>query len=118
MNKTFRIRRASQDDAVEIARIHIVATRAAYRDIYTAEYLNSLSVEDRAHRWVEKDRGHLAIGDPFSVFVAFDDDVMVGFADVGPTDKNGVGTLRDLLASRVYRARCGQGSFGGVRLLS
>ena len=35
----------------------------------------------------------MAIGDPFSVFVAFDNDVMVGFADVGPTDKNGVAEL-------------------------
>ncbi|MEH2506750.1 ribosomal protein S18 acetylase RimI-like enzyme [Bradyrhizobium sp. AZCC 1578] len=93
MDKSFRIRRASQDDAGEVARIHIEATRAAYRDIYTVEYLNGLSVEDRAYRWVEKDKGHLAIGRPFGVFVAFDDDVMIGFADVGPTDENGVAEL-------------------------
>ncbi|UPJ48966.1 GNAT family N-acetyltransferase [Bradyrhizobium sp. 200] len=93
MNQNFRIRRASRDDAIEVARIHIVATRAAYRDIYTLEYLNGLSIEDRAYRWVEKDRGHLAIGDPFGVFVAFDDDVMIGFADVGPTNKNDVAEL-------------------------
>lgn len=93
MDRNFRVRRASQSDAGEVARIHIEATRAAYRDIYTVEHLNGLSVEDRAYRWVEKDKGHLAIGDPFGVFVAFDDDVMIGFADVGPTNEDGVAEL-------------------------
>lgn len=93
MDKKFTVRRASPDDAGAVARIHVEATRAAYRDIYTTEYLNGLSVEDRASRWIEKDRGHLAIGDPFGVFVAFDNEVMVGFADVGPTDEKGVAEL-------------------------
>ena len=84
----FKIRRASKADAGEIARIHVGATRAAYREIYTAEYLDGLSVEDRAHRWVEEGKGHLTLGAPFGVFVAFDSGVMVGFADVGPAEEN------------------------------
>jgi ribosomal protein S18 acetylase RimI-like enzyme len=93
MDKNFTIRRGSRDDAGEVARIHVEATRAAYRDIYTVEYLDGLSIEDRARRWIEKDRGHLAIGDPFGVFVAFDNDVMIGFADVGPADEKAVAEL-------------------------
>ena len=93
MDKNFRIRRGTRDDAGEVARIHVEATRAAYRDIYSTEYLDGLSVEDRARRWIEKGRGHLAIGDPFGVFVAFDSDVMIGFADVGPTKEEGVAEL-------------------------
>jgi ribosomal protein S18 acetylase RimI-like enzyme len=93
MDRNFRVRRASRDDAGEVARIHVEATRAAYRGIYTDEYLNGLSVENRACRWIEKGRGHLAIGDPFAVFVAFDNDRMIGFADVGPTKEAGVAEL-------------------------
>jgi GNAT superfamily N-acetyltransferase len=93
MDRNFGVKRASQDDAGEVARIHVEATRAAYRGIYTDEYLDDLSVEDRARRWIEKGRGHLTIGDPFGVFVAFDCDVMIGFADVGPTNEAGVAEL-------------------------
>jgi ribosomal protein S18 acetylase RimI-like enzyme len=102
MNEKFRIRPASQDDAVEVARIHIAATRAAYRDIYTVEYLDGLSTEDRAYRWVEKDKGHLSVGAPFGVFVAFDNGLMVGFADVGPTNKNGVAELYAIYIDPAY----------------
>ncbi|MCA1452336.1 GNAT family N-acetyltransferase [Bradyrhizobium sp. BRP22] len=105
MNENFRITRATQDDAVQVARIHIAATRAAYRDIYTLEYLDGLSTEDRAYRWIEKDRGHLALGDPFSVFVAFDNDMMIGFADVGPTTKSGVAELYAIYLDPEYIAK-------------
>jgi ribosomal protein S18 acetylase RimI-like enzyme len=102
MNGQIRIRPASPDDALEVARIHVVATRAAYRDIYTLEYLDGLSIEDRACRWIEKGKGHLSIGAPFGVFVAFDNGAMVGFADIGPTNKNGVAELYAIYIDPAY----------------
>jgi ribosomal protein S18 acetylase RimI-like enzyme len=102
MDGKVRVRPASPDDALEVARIHVVATRAAYRDIYTLEYLDSLSIEDRAYRWIEKGKGHLSIGAPFGVFVAFDKGAMVGFADVGPTNKDGVAELYAIYVDPAY----------------
>lgn len=84
MRAEFQIRRAVRADASEIARIHVAATRSAYRGIYTDAYLESLSVEDRARAWAAERKGHLAIDDPdLAVFVAIADERMVGFADIG-----------------------------------
>jgi ribosomal protein S18 acetylase RimI-like enzyme len=84
MFEAFQIRRADWQDAPEIARIHVVATRNAYRGIYTDEYLQGLSVERFAQMWTTQGRGHLVTEDPsFAVFVAFDGATMIGFADVG-----------------------------------
>jgi L-amino acid N-acyltransferase YncA len=88
MSETIQIRRACKKDAGEIGRIHVEATRAAYHGIYSDHYLQSLSVEERTARWIEKGKGHLAIDDPdFAVFVAFLNDKMIGFADIGPAGK-------------------------------
>ncbi len=70
------------------ARLRVsMSTHAAYRGIYTDEYLEGLSVEDRAQRWAETGKGHLAIDDPrYGVFIAIDKGKHVGFADIGPCD--------------------------------
>jgi ribosomal protein S18 acetylase RimI-like enzyme len=85
VNPSFHIRQARKEDAVEIGRIHVDSTRSAYYGIYTAEYLASLSADERARRWTEEGKGHLATNNPtVAVFVAFVNGKMVGFADVGP----------------------------------
>lgn len=84
MSAPISIRRAMKEDAAEIGRIHVEAIRNAYSGIYTDEYLASLSADERAYRWIEEGKGHLASNDPtIAVFVAFSDDRMIGFADIG-----------------------------------
>src|SRR5262245_36334196 len=84
MFEAFQIRRASRADAPDIARIHVVAWRSAYRGLYTDDYLGGLSVERFTQMWTAEGRGHLVLDDPsFAVFVAFDGPTMIGFADVG-----------------------------------
>jgi GNAT superfamily N-acetyltransferase len=39
------------------------------------------------------------------VFVAFDNDVMIGFADVGPTDENGVAELYAIYLDPDYNGK-------------
>jgi ribosomal protein S18 acetylase RimI-like enzyme len=88
MSETIHIRRACKKDAGEIGRIHVEATRAAYHGIYSDDYLQSLSAEERTARCIEKGKGHLAMDDPdFAVFAAFLNGQMIGFADVGPASK-------------------------------
>jgi GNAT superfamily N-acetyltransferase len=77
------IRRAHPADAVAIAAIHVAATRATYRGIYTEDYLASISVDAFARMWTTPERGHL-VNEHYRVFVAFKEGVLIGFADVGP----------------------------------
>jgi hypothetical protein len=87
MSASLLIRRAVKEDAAEIGRIHVDAARYAYSGIYTDEYLAALSADERARRWTEEGKGHLASSDPtIAVFVVFADSRMIGFADVGSAD--------------------------------
>ncbi|SAL62069.1 N-acetyltransferase GCN5 [Caballeronia arvi] len=69
---TFRL--ALADDAAEIARIHVKAWQAAYRSIFPAAYLDSLSVPKRQALWTQL----IARGMP-RVMLAQRDDVMLGW---------------------------------------
>ena len=87
MRGGFQIRRASAADADEIARIHVAATRSAYRGIYSDAYLTALSVDERLRAWTTECEGHLVTEDPdVAVFVAVarEGGHILGFADVGP----------------------------------
>lgn len=87
LRDSFQIRRASKTDAAEIGRIHVAATRNAYRDIYTDAYLDGLSPEKRASAWLEAGTGHLAVNDPsIAIVVAVERGTIIGFADVGSAD--------------------------------
>jgi GNAT superfamily N-acetyltransferase len=76
------VREARPQDARGIARVHIDSWRTTYRGVVPADYLDRLSVDDRARRW----RQNLAQpGDKQCVFVAEDDrGEIVGFASGGP----------------------------------
>jgi hypothetical protein len=77
----FSVRRASRADAAEIGTIHVKATRFAYRGIYSDAYLDGLSPEVRAEKWIEAGKGALASDDPeMAVFVACDGAPTVAFS--------------------------------------
>jgi ribosomal protein S18 acetylase RimI-like enzyme len=69
---TFRL--ALADDAAEIARIHVKAWQAAYRSIFPAAYLDSLSIPKRQALWTQL----IARGTP-RVVLAQRDDVTLGW---------------------------------------
>ena len=104
------IRRAGFEDATEIAQIHVAGARQTYAEIFTAEYLAGLSVEDRARRWTEEGKGALVSDDPaVAVFAAFSDGVMIGFADAGPARDSEVPNCAELYAISVAPAWTGKG---------
>jgi GNAT superfamily N-acetyltransferase len=110
MSPSLEIRRAVKTDAAEIGRIHVKATRHAYSGIYTDEYLAALSVDERAQRWIEEGKGHLASSDPsIAVFVAFHDRRMIGFADIGPADEGRSSECAELYSIYLDPAHIGKG---------
>jgi len=68
------IRRATADDIETIATIHIASWRATYRGILPDAHLDALDLNERIGRWrkwIDAD-----------VFVAIDDDRIIGFSRV------------------------------------
>ena len=99
-----------REDAAEIRRIHVEAVRSAYSGIYTNEYLAGLSADERAHRWTEDGKGYLASSDPtIAVFVAFCDQRMIGFANVGSADESVSSGCAELYAIYLDPAQIGKG---------
>ena len=74
------MRPATVDDAAEIARVHVETWRVAYAHVFPAEFLQGLSVEERAERWDGILR--TCTGE---TFVAELDGRVLGFASVEPT---------------------------------
>jgi ribosomal protein S18 acetylase RimI-like enzyme len=76
------IRPATPDDAERIAAVHIASWREAYRGVVPEEYLAALDEPAEADRWRARlsalDRGH-------AVWVAEDEDGIVGFSYLGPS---------------------------------
>lgn len=109
-----RVRRATPDDAREIAKIHVVSWRAAYRGIFPDEVLDTLSVEGRTREWTE----WLAPGAERSfTLVAEVHGTVQGFATLetpsqDEEDEHWVGMLRAL-----YLPRSAWGTGVGVALL-
>ena len=73
------IRRATAADARAIADVHVRTWQAAYRHVFPAEVLDSLSVDEREERWQD----HL--GGRVTAWVAETDGRIVGFVSVGPS---------------------------------
>lgn len=80
------IRAAQPDDIAGIARVHVDAWRAAYREILPASFLEALSYEAREQRW----RGWWAQADPQRWLLVVEDDAdrIVGFA-TGGSERDG-----------------------------
>src|SRR5450756_2608284 len=76
------VRPATVSDAKQIARVHITSWREAYADAIAQEYLQPLAVAPREEEW----RATLADLDrSASVWVAQEDDKVLGFASLGPS---------------------------------
>jgi ribosomal protein S18 acetylase RimI-like enzyme len=77
---SLRVRRARPADARAIASVQVRSWQAAYPGIVPDGFLRSLSVEDRVARWESIFRESAS-----TVFVAEDDDGLVGWISVGPS---------------------------------
>jgi len=75
-------RPAGPSDADAIARVHVTAWQAAYRDLLPSDVLAALSVERRAARWAADLAG--ATATVTVTRVALEDGQVCGFASVGP----------------------------------
>jgi ribosomal protein S18 acetylase RimI-like enzyme len=76
------IRPARADDVDGIAAVHAATWQAAYAGILSASTLQFFTVTNRRKFWAG-----VGLGDPVPdrpIFVALDDDVIVGFAVCGP----------------------------------
>jgi len=75
------IRAAQPADAAEVARVHVASFRSAHRNMLPDELLDGLSVESREEMWrrmlAERAETHF-------LFVAVDDERIIGFAAGGP----------------------------------
>lgn len=72
----FNIRKATKEDAAEIAKVHVDSWRTTYKNIVSDTYLAQLNYEDREKMWRDNSFE--------SVFVAEDQSGIFGFAGFGP----------------------------------
>jgi len=75
------IRSADISDIPAIARIHVLAWRAAYGGYMPTELLHSLDIEQRTSDW----QGWLSEPGPGTTYVVEDSKSLVGFCVFGPT---------------------------------
>lgn len=100
-----RVRRATAADAYGIASVQVASWRAGYADVFPADFLAGLSVDERLKLWtrVLSDGG-------YDIFVAERGGGVAGFASAGPTeDADGTGTRGELFALYVEPAAWGRG---------
>jgi ribosomal protein S18 acetylase RimI-like enzyme len=98
------IRRATLDDAAEIARVHVATWRSAYRNLLPADFLESLNEASYAERWTR------VIGDISTrVFVAEQPEGIVGFASGGRERAGEQGYAGELYAIYILEAAVQRG---------
>jgi GNAT superfamily N-acetyltransferase len=103
-------RRASVEDAVGIATVHIVSWRETYRGIVPDEFLEDLSIQQRTEQWMN------SLADPSSryhrAFVAELNGQIVGFSNYGFSQEAESGFDGELYAIYVLRSAQGRGIGG------
>jgi L-amino acid N-acyltransferase YncA len=72
------IRRATPEDALVIAEVHVESRRAAYAPFLNAGYLQSLSIDSASQLWTER-----LTTNSTTVILAEDDQRLMGFAGYG-----------------------------------
>jgi GNAT superfamily N-acetyltransferase len=77
------VRKASPEDAEQIAIVHVRSWQAAYRERVPQDYLDGLNAADRVGRWRDALHGLEERGQ--GIIVAVADDTVCGFAVFGPT---------------------------------
>jgi L-amino acid N-acyltransferase YncA len=93
-NIPFKIRLATVEDADAIARTHVASWKATYRGIVPQDYLDSLSIEERAERW----RSSLITPSGMKIYVADGSGTICGFASGGPARAEIAGFSAELYA--------------------
>lgn len=78
MHSSHLIRVATEQDAGPISHVHVESWRTTYKGIVPDTYLSALDESARATNWREW------IGLGIHIFVAFQDDAIVGFISGGP----------------------------------
>jgi ribosomal protein S18 acetylase RimI-like enzyme len=78
VNEIFSLRRAQLADATAMAEVHVASWHAAYRGIISDANLARFNVASRAASW----RRALGSNDNASVWLALEDDLVVGFSEV------------------------------------
>ncbi len=106
MNESL-IRDATVEDADGIAYVHVSAWLETYRGLMSDEFLDKLSVEQRANRWKQ------TLSNPNDVYhhacVAIKDGQIVGFANYGKEQSGDSDFLGELFAIYVLKKYQGQG---------
>jgi ribosomal protein S18 acetylase RimI-like enzyme len=101
------LRQATRADAHAIAEIHVAAWRAAYRDLMPQSYLESLSIDERAHMWEKT----IAKPGPAQLALAELDGEPAGFCLYGPTrDRVEETDVAEIYAVNVHPRRWRQGA--------
>jgi ribosomal protein S18 acetylase RimI-like enzyme len=100
------IREARIGDETEIARVHVAAWRAAYRDMMPDAFLDSLDEKQRATRW--RDRLENPLPGKRRMLVATANASVVGFAGVGPA-RGETGTRGELYMINLAPSAWGTG---------
>lgn len=102
------IRPAVVQDAAEIARVHVASWRQAYSGVVSEDYLAGIDVDKRTARWRDQLSG---AGLPStSVWVAQDEDRVVGFASLGPSlDEDADRTTLQIYSIYLEPSAWGQG---------
>ncbi len=83
---TVTIRAAVQEDAREIADVHVASWRWSYRDDLPAAQLERVSIQDRERMWTEWFASHEPAA---GLLVADDDGRVVGFCGFGASRDDG-----------------------------
>jgi GNAT superfamily N-acetyltransferase len=107
------LRRASEADAAEIARVHVLAWQQTYRGNLPDEFLASLSVERRSELWARQ-LADAALA-PGVFVVAVSERQLAGFASSGAAREQHLGFDGELYA--IYLVAAYQGKGLGRRLL-
>jgi ribosomal protein S18 acetylase RimI-like enzyme len=101
------VREAVVDDALGIARVHVAGWQAGYAGLLPQEYLNGLSVDQRAQRWAD----YVREPDPHALttLVAGRGEV-VGFATLGQSrDDDAAPDIGELWGIYVHPRQWGTG---------
>jgi GNAT superfamily N-acetyltransferase len=92
------LRRADPGDELSVAQVHVQSWQVAYRRLLPDEYLDALQPADRAARYTFADVGPSR---PLTV-VAVNEDVICGFATIGPCRDPDISNAGELYAIYVH----------------
>lgn len=103
-DSTISVRRASQEDAHGIARVHVRSWREAYAHVFSPYLLEGLSVRARTERWTR------TLSEGAEVWVAEANGEIVGWASAGRQREVDAPASRELTGIYVLRDYYGSGA--------